>query len=157
MDWTVKLSILPCVHSASRLCRCRMKMKMVRLWIWSGLFTNKAQEVCLRMRYFKVQIWHPCQQLLSCIVPSHQGYHICHSGADWPNGTNVGLFKISFSTFWLGEQSDPILVPNLPSLYLFPWITKLPSPSKVYLLVQYPILCLWHIYIIIRRTARMVS
>ena len=25
-------------------------------------------------------------------------------GSDWPpNGTNVGLFKISFSTFWLGD------------------------------------------------------
>ena len=51
-----------------------------------------------------------------------------------PNETNLGLFKISLSTFWLGEpkctetdlkqsqicpiwrQSDPILLPNLRSL-----------------------------------------
>ena len=51
-----------------------------------------------------------------------------------PNGTNLGLFKISFSTFWLGEpkcteadlkksqifsiwgQSDPTYMPNYTSL-----------------------------------------
>ena len=36
-----------------------------------------------------------------------------------PNGTNLGLFKISFSTFWredfvrFGANSDPIWMPNL--------------------------------------------
>ena len=36
-------------------------------------------------------------------------------GSDWPpNGTNLGLFKISFSTFW--GQSDPIWMPKLISL-----------------------------------------
>ena len=52
------------------------------------------------------------------------------------NGTNLGLFKISFSTFWrgaqkctetdlksprfipFGGQSDPIWMPNLTSLVL---------------------------------------
>ena len=62
------------------------------------------------------QIWHPNWVRLA------------------PNGTNLGLFKISFSTFWLGEpkctetdlkksqncpiwgQSDSIWMTNLPSL-----------------------------------------
>ena len=53
-----------------------------------------------------------------------------------PNGTNLGLFKISFSTFWLAErkctetdlkksqicfiwgQSDPIRMPNYTSLHM---------------------------------------
>ena len=34
-----------------------------------------------------------------------QGWQICHLNCVRlsPNGTNLGLFKISFSTFWLGE------------------------------------------------------
>ena len=62
------------------------------------------------------QIWHPNWVRLA------------------PNGTNLGIFKISFSTFWLAEpkcteadlkksqicaiqgQSDPIWIPNFPSL-----------------------------------------
>ena len=62
------------------------------------------------------QIWHPSWLRLA------------------PNGTNLGLFKISFSTFWLAEpkftetdlkkpqicpncvQSDAIWMPNLTSL-----------------------------------------
>ena len=42
--------------------------------------------------------------------------HTCHSlPPNWvrlaPNGTNLGLFKIRFSTFWLAELKSPRFVP----------------------------------------------
>ena len=74
------------------------------------------------------------------------GCQICHP--KWvrlaPNGTNLGLFKISFSTFWLAEpkctetdlkksqicricgQSDPIWMANITPLAA----SRAPSVSK---------------------------
>ena len=71
--------------------------------------------------------------MMKCLA---QAWKIWHP--NWvrlaPNWTNLGLFKISFSTFWLGEpkctetdlkktqicpiwgQSDPIWMANLSSL-----------------------------------------
>ena len=73
-------------------------------------------------------------------LDSIQGCRIWHP--NWvrlaPNGINLGLFKISFSTFWLGEpkctetdlkksqicpirgQSDPIWMPNCTSRH---WVS----------------------------------
>ena len=67
-----------------------------------------------------------------CTGGISQGYQILHP--NWvrlvPNRTNLGLLKISFTTFWLGEPKStetdlkspdlshfgPILMPNLTSL-----------------------------------------
>ena len=53
-----------------------------------------------------INLYSPIRQRHSILAePDRQGCQIWHS--NWvrlaPNGTNLGLFKISFSTFWLAE------------------------------------------------------
>ena len=54
-------------------------------------------------------------------ISSSQGCQIdIQIGSDWTlNGTNLGLFKISFSTFWLGELKKSRFVPFRASLTQF--------------------------------------
>ena len=108
-------------------------------------------------------IWHTWPDRQTRLSHSQQGGNIhLHQGCqiwllNWvrlaQNGTNMGLLKIIFSIFWLGEpkytkidlkksqfspiwgQSDPIWMSNLTSLV---HVWKLgDSPSKYYWIVTY--------------------
>ena len=49
--------------------------------------------------------WHYCVKLILACLEHERGCQVWVQNQVIlaPNGTNLGLFKISFSTFWLGE------------------------------------------------------
>ena len=114
--WFVHYIISPRAPLTSVICSIMLLFIIVQ---WLNLFPlislGKVAScwVC-RWGYYKMgcQIWHPNWVRLA------------------PNQKNLGLFKISFSTFWLGEPqctesdlkgSGPICMSNLTSLLCKCW------------------------------------
>ena len=77
------------------------------------LYLCSKSYICLNWAHLNT-VWQPCCSNMTSLpefthlATPHQGCTIWYP--NWvrfaPNGTNLGLFKISFSTFWLAEPKS---------------------------------------------------